>query len=74
MASFVKREPRPNRRRAEFSGTLIGTCRGARGAPASCLDALAYTHLTAVGARSRLSTGVLSEQRPVSRNGPLRYA
>ena len=35
----------------------------ARGAPASCLNALAYTHLTAVGTRSRLSTGVLSEQQ-----------
>ena len=41
---------------------------GARGAPASRLDALAYTHLTAVGTRSRLSTGVtFGGNRPIGR-------
>jgi hypothetical protein len=43
-----KREPRPNRRRAGLSGTLIGTFRGARGAPGTSLPRLHYSHLTAV--------------------------
>jgi hypothetical protein len=51
----IKREPRPE--------PSLAPSGEAKGAPASFLNGLAYTHLTAVGIRSRLSTGALSEQQ-----------
>jgi hypothetical protein len=48
LSTSMGREPRPNRRRAGLSGTLVGTFRGARGAPGTSLPRLHYSHLTAV--------------------------
>src|SRR5262249_61643584 len=65
----AEREPRQNEnpaRTGEERGSRepsLAPSGEARRAPASCLDPLAYTDLTAVGTRAPLSTGVLSVQQ-----------